>query len=235
MYRIRNFLLLGALLLVLGTSTQASADFKLYAQQDGVNGGAVTEIGSGADFTSTAFSGSYGDFSLALFGATSSNGAAFSDLLTAVVRITNNSADTETLTLYASQTNYSLPATDPLIVTSGLAGTVANGDLSGGGVFQAYADSDNNILGVLDFTNGPQNAVFNGNTFDTGPASGLFDRDGLYSLTSVVEATISAGGQGNFSTNIVVTPIPEPASLLLLGTGLTFVASRVRNRMKARA
>jgi hypothetical protein len=235
MYSIRNFLLLGAFLLVLGTSNPASADFKIYAQEAGVNGGAITEIGSGADFTSTVFSGVYGDFTLTLFGAASANTASLSDLLAAVVSITNNSTDTETITLYASQTNYTLPAGTPLEVESGLGGTVNNGTLTGAGVFQAFADSNNALLGMSDFTNGPQNATFTLNTFDTGTASGLFDRVGAYSLTSVVAATVSAGGQGNFSSSVNVTPVPEPASLLLLGTGLTLVASRVRNRMKLRA
>ncbi len=95
--------------------------------------------------------------------------------------------DSHTLTLYATQTDYTLPAGDPLFVASGLGGTVTSfGDLSGGIAFQAYADSDNNALGLADFTNGPQNAVFTLNTFDTGTVTGVFDRDGDYSLTSVV-------------------------------------------------
>jgi len=210
----------------LGLPNRASADFEIYAQQDGVNGGAITLLASGTDFTATSFSGTYGDFTLTGFGAASTNNADLSDLLKSTIRIRNNSADTKTITLYASQTDYTLPAGTPLRVDSGLGGTVFDGDLSGSGVFQAFADSGNALLGMGDFTNGPQSATFLGNTFATGTASGVFDTriaGSPYSLTSVFEATVSGGGSGNFSSTVIVTAVPEPGSLVLCGLGAGLV------------
>jgi hypothetical protein len=204
----------------LGLPNRASAAFEIYAQQDG---GAITLLDTGSDFGSAAFSGAFGDFTLSLFAATSTNGATQSDLLKAALKVTNNDDATHTLTLYASQTNYTLPAGSPLLVQSGLAGNVIAGDLSGSGVFQAFADAGNNLLGMGDFTNGPQAAVFDGNTFDTGTASGVFNRTGNYSLTSVFDATISGGGSGNFSSSITVAAVPEPGSLVLCGLGAGLV------------
>ncbi len=98
------------------------------------------------------------------------------------------------------------------------------GDLSGTGVFQAYADRNNTLLGLADFTTGAQAVDFNGSSFDTGTASGLFDRiDGSpFSLTGVVTATMSGGGAGNFSSYVAAAPptaVPEP--------GLAVAALRV--------
>ena len=198
---------------------RADAALILYAQAAGVNGGAITQIGAGADFTEASFTGTYGDFTLTILGAASTNDPTLSNLLSAAVSLKNNSATTSTISLYASQDNYSLPVGTPLVVESGLGGTVNIGDLSGSGVFQAYADAGNALLGLADFTNGPQDVVFDGSTFDTGSATGLFDRVGLYSLTSQVTATVSGGGEGNFSSHVNVTAVPEASTFAMAAIG----------------
>ena len=143
----KTLVALGVMGIVALGAGSASADFELYAQEDLVNGGAITLLASSVDFTSAVFSGTYGDFSVTFFGAASTNGAAQSNLLESAVTIRNTSADSKTLHLYASQTNYTLPADTLLDVSSGLGGTVIEGALSGTGIFQAYADKDNNPLG----------------------------------------------------------------------------------------
>src|SRR5262245_58694422 len=50
-------------------------------QEAGVNGGAITAVASGSDFTGASFTGTYGDFDVAVFGGASDNGATLSDLL----------------------------------------------------------------------------------------------------------------------------------------------------------
>jgi len=216
---------------ILGTATPAHAAIQVYAQEAGVNGGNVTQIGTiGADFTSASFSGTYGDFTLTIFGAASHNGVTLSDLLSASVTVANNDlSGGHTLILYASQNNYTLPAGSPLRVESGMSGTVNSGTISGTGVFQAYADKNNNLLAtgtptggaaITDFTNGPQTAIPTGSTFDTGSAVGTFARTGMYSVTSRATFVVSAGGSGNFSSHVNLTAVPAPAGVVLALAGL---------------
>src|SRR5260370_26842748 len=82
MNRFRNFLPLVAALAVpavLGAPSQAHASFQIALQEAGVNGGAITMVSSGADFTSASFTGTYGDFTVSIFGGTSDNGATLID------------------------------------------------------------------------------------------------------------------------------------------------------------
>ena len=194
MFRFRNFLplvvtaLIGAA--VLGAPSKAHASLIISAQEAGVNGGAITQVGvTGADFTATSFTGAYGDFSISIFGGSSDNGATLSDLLSSTTSVKNLdtlTAGAHTLTLYVSQTNYTLPSSLKLNMESGLGGTQSSGTVGLTGIFQAYADAGNNSNGLGGATNGPQNASLNVSTFDTGSANGSFTRGaGNYSLTSV--------------------------------------------------
>jgi len=214
---------------------QADAALVLYAQEAGVNGGNPTLIASGADFTNASFTGTYGDFTLQILGTASHNTATLSSLLTSAVSLQNNSTGFQTLTLYASQTNFDLPAGPQLNVESGLGGSVNTGTLTGSGVFQAYLDSNNTLLGTGDFTNGPQNVTFTGSTFSTGSATGTFDRDNLnYSITAVIVANVSGGGEGNFASHINVTAVPEPGTLAMafMAVPLMGVGYRLRRRRR---
>jgi MYXO-CTERM domain-containing protein len=222
--------MLGAILALCGPS--AHADLALFLQEDAGN---IVEVAHTTDFNplGVSFSGTFGpggiggtDFTVTIQGASSDNGATLSDLLTSANKITNTSSVTHTLHLWASQDNYSLPAGTPLQVESGMGGSITNPTLTLTGVFQAYADKNNDLLGtptagaaITDFTNGLQNATASASTYGTGSAFGSFTRTGDYSLTQVANITLTAGGKINFAAHENVTAIPEPSTMAIAGLG----------------
>jgi len=206
-----------ALLLAAGPSQAALV---IALQEAGVNGGAITTVATGTDFTSASYSGTYGDFKVTFDSAATDNGATLSDILQSTTKVTNNNGSTATLHLWVTQTNYSLPAGSPLWMEAGLSGTVNSGTLAYGKIYQAWADKNNNAFGTGDFTLGAQSATPSGSTFDTGSAMNNFFRSGAYSVTTEINFTISGGGSANFSSHVNLAPTPAPAGLMLALTGL---------------
>jgi hypothetical protein len=194
----------------------ASTIFAL--QEDG--GGYVIQ-GTSASLSTASGSGTFGDFTFTITGVAADNGATLSDLLSSAVSIRNNSGGTHTINILVSSQDYTLPVGPNLSVESGLGGSVSNGTLVA--TFQSFADKANGLgaAGVSDFALGIQSCSFSGSTCDTGSATGTFTRLGTpYSLTSVVTLTMSGGGVANFSSHENVRNVPEPSSLLLIGSSL---------------
>jgi MYXO-CTERM domain-containing protein len=220
--RIAPIAVLGAILAVGVVPAHASLIIAL--QEDA---GPITLVMTAADFTSVSFSGTFGDFNIKIDGASSDNGAAKSDLLSSDNEVQNMSSATHTLMVWASQNNYTLPAGSLLQVESSMGGSVNTPTLTLSNIFQAYADKNNNLLGtpfpgpaITDFTNGAQTATLNGTAFDTGSAFGLFTRAGDYSLTTVANIRLTAGGDMNFSAHENLTAVPEPSTMAIAGLGV---------------
>jgi len=193
-------------------------------------------VASGASLSTLSYTNTFGDFSVQVFAGAFDNGASLSDILSSSVSVTNTSGATHTLQMWVSSQDFTLPAGSTLAAESAMGGSVNTPTVTP--TFQAYADKNNNLFGsgtaITDFTNGLQNAGFNGSSFDTGSAFGSFSRlAGNYSMTTVVNLLMTGGAKANFSSHENMRAVPEPASMLLLGSGLVGLARARRRARKA--
>jgi hypothetical protein len=216
----------------LAATTTTKAEIALALSEDG--GPAFTIVASSlTDFSALSFTGPFGDFNVQIQGGSSTNAANQSTLLGSANRVTNSnlvSPGTHTLHLWVTQTNYTLPPGTPLSVESGMGGSINTPTLTLTNMFQAYADHNNNLFGITDFTNGPQTGLSGGTTFDTGGVTGAFSRDGTpYSVTSIANIQLTAGGQANYSDHVNLNPpavVPAPPALFLVGAAVPVLALR---------
>jgi hypothetical protein len=211
-----------------------------------VNGGAITTVASVPGFGAPAtFSGPVDGFTVSLTAGTSFNSATHSFLINSTSVVTNTSGTTDTLNLWVTEDGYTLPAGSLLNVESGFTDlTVPPATINQNGVYQAYADSGNNLYGTSDFTNGPQTAIQiapGSNQFSTTNAVGLFSRSGPYSLTSVANISGLALNQTTSYTSqidVTVAPLPATASTglaLLAGLGILGGVSVLRRHRQQMA
>ncbi|WP_165066901.1 PEP-CTERM sorting domain-containing protein [Paludisphaera rhizosphaerae] len=184
------------------------------------------------------FSGVYGDFTVTIYGGSSTNSASLSNLLSSTVSVVNNSVGEHTLYLWVSQTDYTLPVGPMLFGEAGTGGSITSGTLGMMGIYQAWADFGNTLFGTTPFpggvTTGLQNGTQSGSTFDSGSASGVFTRPVTpFSLTSLTILKMSGGGIVNFADHILVTGVaPEPTTMAsaLIGLGLAGGLAQLRRR-----
>jgi hypothetical protein len=113
---------------------------------------------------------------------------------------------------------------------------LVNGNSNGGiatSSFSAFADNSNTAFdesgGQIDST-----LVFidgGGYGLSTSGAGGSFGNN--YSMTEVVKITGNGTSQATYSGDALLSPVPEPSSLVLLGSGLIGLATVVRRRLNA--
>jgi len=233
--KVFTFLVLAAAL-CLSTPSIGHADTILAYQLDG---GAPVIVATGGSLTSQSVSFSVAGIDVVFLTSSEINSALGSSIASASTRVTNNSAVSHTLSLFATSQDFTLPVGPNLRSSSGAGGTYL-GATAVGVTFQAYASATNTAFGIA-FTNGLQAAVppsGTTGTFATGEVTGTFVRGaGNYSLTIVSNLTLAAGSSVNYSSHETMTQIstPEPAALSLLGLGLIGFAvgkRRLAHRMR---
>ena len=175
-------------------------------QESGVNGGAITTVGSGA--SSASFSGAYGTFSFSSITGAGIPSVTFPDLLFSD-SINTSTSTAATLMVWVSGTSLTQP--------SGLASLdsafTANKVPAGWTVTEkTFYDAANTVYGTATPTG---SATFS--AIGTATGTTLINFTTPFSLTH--EYIITATGSGT-ANDTIDTSVPEPGSLLLLGTGL---------------
>jgi hypothetical protein len=208
----------GSVVCLLGARSAKAGVLNIYLSEAGVDGGTPQIEDSVATSFPTAgiangqFTGQFGDFYVDVVTSESINIASQSDLISATTSVLDNGVPA-TLSLYITETDYALPAGSSLFMTSQLGGSINTPTLGLTGIFQGYADASDAVLGMGGFSTGPQSATANGQSFDTGTASGFFNRSGNFSLTSVATLSMGSGALVNYSDNVRLTAAPLPATV----------------------
>ena len=128
------------------------------------------------------------------------------------------------LTMTFSGTDFNLA---PGVFAS-IGGTLAGGHSLD---YSAYY-SNTNTLNALTSQIGSTLSFGPGGAF-AGSTAAVAIGGGLYSLTQRVVLSATANGTSSFDANVM--PVPEPASLMLLGSGMLGVARMVRRRRQQNA
>ena len=203
---------------------------------------------SAASGMMVSFSGSKNGFDIeAVLGSSnSSGGPTQSRLNITTLIITNTNATTETLTILVGDTGFLFPAVGPASLSSGVGGSITTTTADNKIEYQTWVNASN-VQNAMSpgITSGSLmkdlSGLGDGDSFG-GAIDGLQNRVGgsitatPFSMTGLVTVTLGAGGQLNFASTAVLTPVPEPGTVAMAFAGVPFLAlGYYRHRRRARA
>jgi len=147
--------------------------------------------------------------------------------------ITNVSATNPLLVQFASN-NFVQPLGSPLTLSASQSATFTNVAAGSTQAFTGYGNAANTltITGVPAVTPSCVAPISGTSSCNSFAPTTTFARSGNFALAGSQLITLSTGNIASFSGTVAAAPIPEPSSVLLLGTGMIILAGRMLRRKK---
>ncbi|MGA8909413.1 MAG: PEP-CTERM sorting domain-containing protein [Acidobacteriaceae bacterium] len=157
------------------------------------------------------------------------------DLLSSTLSVTNTSGATASIIFAFSDTGYTAPvAPPPVSLNSHIGGSVTVGSSKNLASFTSCVSAtDTNLTscsGATASTTTGTPSITAAKSFFNDESTTLSTLTSPYSITSILPLTLGAGSILNFASNASIKPVPEPATLSILGTGLLALGAFRRRR-----